>query len=144
MPSARSPKRISAAEYQQLAAFRYALRRFLRFSENAAAGAGLPPQQHQALLAIKGLLAGGASVNIGALAEQLQIAHHSTVGLVQRLVQDGLVSREQGASDRRQVLLHLTPHGESKLEELSAAHRQELRRVASELQPLLAKLAEEG
>jgi DNA-binding MarR family transcriptional regulator len=144
MPSARSPKRISPAEYQQLAAFRYALRRFLRFSESAAAAAGLPPQQHQALLAIKGLLAGGARVNIGDLAEQLQIAHHSAVGLVKRLVQDRLVSRVQGPHDRREVLLRLTDHGEARLEELSAAHRLELRRVASELQPLLARLAEGG
>lgn len=142
MPSARSSKRISLADYRRLAEFRYTLRRFLRFSENAAAAAGLPPQQHQALLAIKGLRAAAVSVTISDLAEHLQIAHHSAVGLVQRLVLDGLVSREQGEKDRRQVLLELTARGESKLEELSAAHRQELRKVASELQPLLAQLAE--
>ncbi|HYX50470.1 MAG TPA: helix-turn-helix domain-containing protein, partial [Ktedonobacteraceae bacterium] len=77
---------ISITEYQTLAEFRYQLRRFLRFSEQAARAAGLEPQQHQLLLALKGLPE-GRKATIGALAERLQLTHHSTVELVDRLVE---------------------------------------------------------
>src|SRR6266566_9056175 len=90
---ARSPARISKAQYEMLAAFRYQLRQFLHFSEQAAQKAGLTPRQHQALLAIKGF-PGRDSVTIGELAEQLQIAHHSAVGLVDRLEAQNLIVRE--------------------------------------------------
>src|SRR5688572_26743677 len=120
-------KPVSDAEYETLAAFRYALRRFLRFSEEAAQEAGLTPQQHQALLAIKGF-PGRDRVTISELAERLQIRHHSAVGLVSRLVAQGLVTREQDSADRRQVYVALTESGTEMLERLTAAHREELRR----------------
>src|SRR6478735_10527359 len=94
-------------DYERLAAFRYALRRFLRFSEQAAQTAGITPQQHQALLAIKGF-PGREHVTVSELAEWLQLRHHSTVELVNRLEAQGLVARTHATDDRRQVNLGLT------------------------------------
>jgi len=130
---------MSQADYEALGAFRYALRQFLHFSETAAQAAGLTPQQHQALLAIKGF-PGGAQVTIGELAERLQIRHHSAVGLVDRLAAQKLVVREAAQTDRRQVCVALTEHGEQLLESLSVAHREELRRIGPNLKELLAQL----
>src|SRR5512147_3089012 len=101
---------VSKDQYEGLAAFRYAIRQFLRFSEEAVLAVGLTPQQHQALLAIKGF-PGRDTITIGELAERLQIKHHSAVGLVDRLVSQGLVVRQPAADDRRQVFLCITPHG---------------------------------
>src|SRR6476659_1509253 len=86
---------VSQEEYETLAAFRYQLRQFLRFSEEAAKSVGLTPQQNQALLTIKGFPARDY-VTIGELAEWLQIKHHSAVGLVNRLVAQDLVTRKAG------------------------------------------------
>ncbi len=131
--------KITKAEYETLAALRYALRRFTRFSEGAATAAGLTSQQHQALLSIKGF-PDRDYVSIGELAERLQIRHHSAVGLVDRLVAQKLVIRSVSVDDRRQVHVLLTPRGERMLEELSAAHREELRRISATLHELLARL----
>ena len=111
-----------------LAAFRFALRQFLRFSEDAAQEAGITPQQHQALLAIKGF-PGRDRVSVGELAERLQVAHHSAVGLIDRLVMEKLVAREASEEDRRRVFITLTRRGEDVLETLSSAHREQLRRM---------------
>lgn len=136
---------ISQADYERLAAFRYALRRFLRFSEDAAIAAGIPPQQHQALLAIKGFGSEGVQpMLVGDLAERLQIAPHTAVGLVNRLIKEELVSKEQGTRDRRQMQLSLTRRGESVLESLSLAHREELRRLTPQIRRLLDQLAPEA
>jgi len=132
-------RRLSAADYRHLAEFRFVLRRFLVFSEEAARAAGLAPQQHQALLAIKGFAEGGAPT-IGDLAGQLVIKHHSAVGLVDRLVKSGLVKRQQDANDRRRVTLALTASGEKLLEGLSSAHHDELRMLTPSLKKLFAKL----
>jgi DNA-binding MarR family transcriptional regulator len=123
---------VSITEYQALAEFRYQLRRFLRFSEQAARAAGLEPQQHQLLLALKGLPQ-EKKATIGALAERLQIAHHSAVELVDRLAERGLIQRNRGEADQRQVLLTLTSQGEEALEKLALAHRAELRLADSAL-----------
>ena len=135
----RSPK-ITGEQYETLAAFRYALRKFLSFSESAARAAGITPQQHQALLAIKGFPERD-QVTVGELAERLQLRHHSTVGLIDRLVQEQLVSRTPAREDRRQVLIQLTRHGEETLENLSALHREQLKRIGPELRQLLEELA---
>ena len=133
-------KRLSKSEYELLAAFRYALRQFFRFSEDAARGMGLEPQQHQALLAVLGF-PGRDRVTLGELAEQLQVRPHSAVGLVNRLEAQELVTRQAGPEDKRQVYVALTPHGREILETLSAAHRDELRRMGPQLADLLKHLA---
>ena len=134
---------LSKTEYELLAAFRYALRRFLHFSEESARGLGLQPHEHQALLAIKGY-PGRDKITISELAERLQIKHHSAVGLAGRLAANGLAYREGGHGDRRQVYLGLTPHGEALLGQLSAAHKEELRRLGPEIHALLARLSEQA
>src|SRR5512141_2395478 len=105
---------INENDYQALAEFRYHIRRFLRFSERAAREAGVEPQQHQLLLAVKGM-PDGTQATISELAERLQIQHHSTVELVDRLTTRALVTRKRGDEDRRQVIVQLTAKGEKLL-----------------------------
>ena len=125
------------ADYRHLAEFRYFLRLFLSFSEGAARAASLSPQQHQALLAIRGF---GGKLTVGELAERLAIKPHSAVGMTDRLVEAGLVARQASARDRRQVVLRLTAAGTRKLAKLSKAHREELKRLAPLLDPLLNEM----
>lgn len=132
-------KKLSKSQYENLAAFRYALRQFLRFSEEEAQRAGIKPQQHQALLAIKGF-PGRDAVTMGELAERLQLRHHSAVELVDRLVDLKLVAREPSEIDRRQVHVRLTERGEQILDKLSATHEEQLRRIGPELSSLLERL----
>ncbi len=128
-------------EYEILAEFRYALRRFLRFSESAAREVGLTPQQHQALLAIQGF-PGREQITIGELAERLQIRHHSAVGLADRLEAEKLIKRVPGADDRRKVYISLTGHGQSMIEKLSALHHEQLVRLTPQLRSLLTRVEE--
>jgi DNA-binding MarR family transcriptional regulator len=118
--------------FQALAEFRYQIRRFLNFSERAARRAGLEPQQHQALLALKGLPV-GRRPTIGFLAERMQIKHHSAVELVNRLALQGLIRRSRCKTDRREVLVELTRQGERLLTRLAHAHREELRSAGAAL-----------
>lgn len=127
---------ISKEEYEALAAFRRELRHFLHFSEDAAVQMGITPQQHQALLAIKGF-PGREQITIGELAEQLQIRHHSAVGLVNRLVQQNLVFRETSSEDLRRVYVGLAPQGAAILEQLATVHKQELKQMAVVVDQLL-------
>lgn len=127
-------------DYETLAEFRYLLRRFVAFSDAAAEEAGLRPQQHQALLVIKGF-PGRERITIGELAERLGIRPHSAVGLVDRLVRRGLVRRRADRADRRQVTVALTPEAEAVLARLSLAHRDALTRLAPLFQQLLAQLS---
>ena len=143
-PKTRPPRPEPAAElalgdYQLLAQFRHMLARFLSFSAEAAHTAGLAPRQHQALLAIKGF-PHGAQVTVGDLAERLCIRHHSAVGLVDRLAESGYLVRHIDPRDRRRAVLSLTTTGEKALAALSAVHREELRRIAPLLGPLLKQL----
>jgi DNA-binding MarR family transcriptional regulator len=131
--------KITGLDYETLAEFRYALRKFLHFSEAAAHDVGVTPQQHQAMLAIKGFPR-REMVTIGELAERLQIKHHSTVGLADRLVEEGYVHRIASSRDRRQVLLALTPHGDAVLEKLSAAHREQLQQIGPQINRLVEAL----
>ncbi|MBV6431926.1 MAG: hypothetical protein IANPNBLG_02059 [Bryobacteraceae bacterium] len=123
---------LSLSDYRQLAAFRHQLRLFLHFSESQAREHGLEPQQHQALLALKGMPE-GRRPTIGDLAERLLLRHHTTVELVNRLESAGLVRRRPGTEDRREILLHLTAKGSRKLASLSVAHQEELRIKGPEL-----------
>ena len=135
----RVPGEISENEYQALAEFRYQIRRFERFSEDAARASGLEPRQHQLLLAVKGLPE-GTRATIGDIAERLQIQHHSTVELVDRLVKRGYVQRRRDGTDRRQVLLQLTAKGEKVLRDLSVHHEEELRNLGPELVSSLRRM----
>jgi len=118
--------------YAQLLALRTGLRRFLHWSEQQAANAGLTPAQHQLLLAIRGH-PDPRGPTIGEVADYLLLRHHSAVGLVDRADQHGLVVRERDPDDHRVVRLHLTEDGCRRLEALSALHLQELQRLSLEL-----------
>jgi DNA-binding MarR family transcriptional regulator len=120
------PQRLISADYESLAEMRYQIRRYLHFSEEASRTAGLEPRQYQLLLAIKGLPR-NVRPRIGELAERLQIQHHSTVELVNRLSAGGYVRRHRANDDRREVLLALTSRGEKVLHKLFLHHRAELR-----------------
>jgi DNA-binding MarR family transcriptional regulator len=137
---------ITKTEYEVLAEFRYTLRLFMSFSETAAIEIGITPQQHQALLTIKGF-PGREQVTISELSERLQIKHHSAVGLVNRLQAEGMLTRSPDKNDRRKVLISLTGRGLSILRKLSHIHREELQRLTPQLQVLLKrinKLSESG
>jgi DNA-binding MarR family transcriptional regulator len=118
------PEDVSPAEYRALADFRYQIRRFLVFSENAAREAGVEPQQHQLLLAVKA--AEPTSATIRYLAERLQLRHHSVVGLIDRLEAAGLARRKRSETDRRSAEIRLTPKGAKLLAHLSVHHHREL------------------
>src|SRR2546425_1656522 len=130
---------VSKVIYETQAAFRYALRQFLRFSETSARSVGLTPQQYQALLAIHGF-PGAARVRLGELAERLQRHPHSAVGLADRLMAKGLAARVRSTADRRHVFIRLTSRGNRILERVSAANRGELRRLRPQLTRLLTRM----
>lgn len=130
------------ADYQALAEFRYEIRRFVRFSEQVARAAGIEPQQHQLLLAVKGLPA-QKKATIGELAERLQIQHHSTVELVDRLTEGGFVERQRDEEDQRRVFVRLTSRGEELLERISSSTLAELRVAGPALVQALTKLIED-
>lgn len=116
---------LSTPGLQQLAELRYRIRQFLHFSEAAARANGIEPQQHQLMLAIKGLPE-GSRPTVTTLSSRLCLRHHSTVELVNRLVERGAARRRHGEQDRREVLVELTPYGEELLEKLSVLHWEEL------------------
>jgi DNA-binding MarR family transcriptional regulator len=126
-------------DYEKLAAFRYALRRFLRFSEQAALSTGLTPQQHQALLAIEGF-PGRDWISISELAERLQLEHHSVVGLVHRLVKAGLLARKSTNADKRLVLIAISPRARTLLGKVSVVHKRRLHEFGPELARTLQEL----
>lgn len=121
-------------EYEQLADFRFALRSYLRFSEQTVRRHGLSPQQYQLMLAIKGF-PGRDWASVTELAGRLQLKHHSVVELAYRAQRQGLVTREPHPDDARAVRVVLTAEGERALDLLSALHRDELRRVGGALVP---------
>jgi DNA-binding MarR family transcriptional regulator len=133
--TARAP-RVSPGDYRALAAFRYEIRRFLAFSERAARSAEIEPQQHQLLLAVRGLPA-GSEPTIGAIAERLCLEHHTTVALVDKLEVRGFVRRKRSTTDRRKVLVLLETEGARKLEALSRLHKVQLMTAGA---PMLAAL----
>ncbi len=118
----------SSGLFEELAHFRHKLRKFLRFSEDAARTCGITPQQHQLMLGIAGFT-GTSRANISEIAEFLQEKHNSVVGLVDRAVQSGLVRRAEDAEDRRVVVVTLTQRGEDILKRLSLLHHEEVKRL---------------
>ena len=133
-----NPQQLEDDAYRTLASFRYELRRFLHFSEEAAAKAGITAQQHQALLALRA--ADNAEMLIGALAERLLLKPHSATELVNRLALADLVERQADPEDARRVRVRLTQTGNAQLAALSEAHRAELQRLRPLLGDLLARL----
>ena len=126
-------------DYQALAEFRFALRRFLAFSAEAVKKAGLTPQQHQALLALKGG-SDTESMTVQELAAQLLVQHNSTVELVDRLEVSGLVRRARDLEDGRRARVLLTSKAQRLLRSLSSAHIQELKAARPAFLALLRKL----
>ena len=124
MDDSTSPPAFSNDDYRVIAEFRARLRAFLHFSDEAARDAGISPQQHQLLLAIRGF-AGDGDPTIGELANALQIRHHSCVGLINRLEQNGYVRRAASTEDARKVHVLITPAGEQILARLTRAHQRE-------------------
>lgn len=129
--AARAP--LAKADFEALAEFRYQLRRFLRFSEQATRDSGITPLQYQLMLQVKGF-PGRDWATIGELAERLQAKHHGVVALVSRCEALGLVQRRSSESDLRRVEIRLTPAGERCAARLARLHRDEL----SSLRALLA------
>jgi len=140
MTSARGPKpeksELTPADYETLASFRYGVRRYLAFAEDNARSVGLTTQQHQALLAIKGL-AGPDGASVGDIAGFLLIRHHTAVELVDRMAKLKLIGREADPDDARRVLVKLTAKGERKLRSLSRIHLDELSAAAPGLGKIL-------
>jgi DNA-binding MarR family transcriptional regulator len=137
-----TPRGSVSPNYKAMAEFRYQIRRFLRFSEQTAREGGLEPQQYQLLLTLKGM-DDDAVPKIGEIAQRLQIQHHSTVELVDRLVRRGLIRRRRSDSDRREVLLELTPRGDKVLQDLAIRHWAEYRSMAPDLIGSLKKVMRE-
>jgi DNA-binding MarR family transcriptional regulator len=129
-----SQPKMKDADYALLADFRATLRTFMAFSETQARSVGLTPQQHQALLTIRGTALGNATV--GYVAERLMLKPHSASGLLSRLEEAGLVVREPDQTDQRKTFLRLTVEAEQLLESLSLAHLEEL----SNLKPMLLSM----
>jgi DNA-binding MarR family transcriptional regulator len=116
---------LSKTDFEQLSEFRYQMRRFERFSEQAAQGEGITPLQYLLLLHVKGY-PGREWATVGELAERLQAQHHGVVALVSRCEALELVKRKPSDTDRRQVEVHLQKSGEKLLGRLAEMHRAEL------------------
>jgi DNA-binding MarR family transcriptional regulator len=127
-------------DYRALASFRFELRKFLAARDEAAARAGLTPQHHQALLAIKGF-GRDSSLTVGELAGYLLLRPHSVVELADRLATLGLLARSPDPGDGRRVLLQLTMEGERRLSGLSHFYARELEEMGAALAALRGSLS---
>ena len=123
-----SDRRMTKTDFEALAGFRYQLRRFLRFSEEATHRAGVTPLQYLLLLQIGGF-PDREWATIAELAERLQSKHHGVVSLVSRCESAGWVRRVAGRDDGRRVEVHLTKSGRQRLDLLAGLHRDELQSV---------------
>jgi DNA-binding MarR family transcriptional regulator len=131
----RREEMMQKKDYEALATFRYALRKFFRFSEEAAEKFGLSMRQYQALLTICGF-PGREHITMGEMAEWLQIKHHSAVGLVDRLESQHLVVRKRSKEDKRRVFIHITGKGRRVLQKLARLNKEELKRLKPQIQQL--------
>lgn len=134
---------VSAASYRQLADFRYRIRLFLRFSEEAARDHGIEPQQHQLLLVLKGLPE-GVRPTVRAISSRLCLRHNSTVELINRLAERGALKKRHCEEDKREVLVELTANGEALLQSLSVLHLEELQNTGRALTDALQGILLEG
>lgn len=129
---------LSDADYQRLAEFRHALRKFLHFSEQAAAAEDLTPQQYQAMLAIRGSL---GPPNVALLSERLCLKHNTVVELLQRLERSGLIHKTPSPDDGRAVVVKLTGEGLNRLGRLALSHTAELKHIGPEILKRLSKIS---
>jgi DNA-binding MarR family transcriptional regulator len=127
---------LADADFARLLAFRDGLRSFLHWSEAQAGRAGLTAMQHQLLLVVRGH---GSTPTVGDIAAHLLLRHHSVVELIDRAARAGLVERNHDQDDHRSVRVSLTPEGEARLAQLSAAHIEELARLEAVFAPLWAE-----
>jgi DNA-binding MarR family transcriptional regulator len=135
-------KALQAKDYIALGAFRYAMRKFLRFSKDVlAARANLTTEQYEALLAIKGS-SGANGMTVGEISERLQVKHHTAVSLLDKLEARKLATRKRAAADRRNVNVQLTEAGASLLARLAAIHHRELQRRSPEIISALRQIGE--
>lgn len=139
----KDKKQLSRPEYRALAEFRYQIRRYLRYMEEAARSYGYHPQQYQLLLAIEGL-PDGKTPTIKTLAERMQLNHNSTVELVDRCEKGGLLQRTHDGINRREVTLAPTSAGKRMMEDQASASRAELREIGPVLFASLQRLMEEA
>lgn len=130
---------LQGEDYDALGAFRYAMRKFLRFSKEALAAAKLTTEQYEALLALK-TRSNSNGITVGELSERLQVKHHTAVSLLDKLVARRLVVRRRAREDRRQVHIKLTSRGGSVLTSMAALHRREIRHRSSEMIEALRRL----
>ncbi len=134
---------LSDRQYEELLAFRVALRKFLNWSEGEAAAMGLTAAQHQLLIAVRGHPE-PEGPTISDVARYLLVRHHSAVGLIDRVAAMGLVKRHVDPRDQRAVRIRLTPLGRRRVEALTRTHLQELRRVEPALRTLLDDALADG
>jgi DNA-binding MarR family transcriptional regulator len=133
---------LQAKDYLALNAFRYAMRKFLRFSkEVVAARAKLTTEQYEALLAIKGS-SGANGVTVREISERLQVKHHTAVSLLDKLEARKLATRKRATTDRRNVNVQLTKAGASLLACLATIHRRELQQRSPEIIKALRRIRE--
>jgi len=119
------PDLITKERLEAISEFRYRLRCFLRFSEDASRDAGITALQYQLLLQTQGF-PGRTWASVGELADRLQAQQHGVVALVTRCEEAGLVRRKPSETDRRQVEIHLLPKGRKLLQALALAHQDQL------------------
>lgn len=119
------PAPLGKRDYERLSNFRWALRHFLRASEEICQRQGLTPLQYQLLLHVRGFQ-GRDWASIGELAERLQAKHHGVVALIDRCEKQRWVTRKPGRLDRRVVEIHLLPAGEALVERVARLHQDEL------------------
>ena len=132
MTEENAPRPMTKRDFESLARVRFAMRSYVRFSDEAVRGFGLTPQQYQLLLALKGF-PGREWASVGELAERLQVRPHSAAELVSRAQRAGLVARGADPSDARTVRVLLTARGQSLLARLSPLHRDQLQQMAAAL-----------
>ena len=121
---------LTKAEFEALSEFRFQIRRFERFSEDAVQACGITPLQYLLLLHVKGF-PGREFATVGELAQRLQAKPHGVVALISRCEEHQLVERRQSEVDRRQVEIHLLPAGERVLAHLAGLHRTELQSLGN-------------
>lgn len=107
-------------------------RRLRHGAKHRLAPLGLTPGQSRALSALE---RAGRPLRMAELAEALRVVPRSATGVVDGLVEAGLVERAPDPANRRSVLVELTDPGRGTLEELAEARRQTAEELFGSLSP---------